>query len=123
MQLRTRILPSKQRHCCFFIALANRRNHYLNTLFTRDVAPHRIYQKYDLFHLQFGFLHTKQMDVNNQTHKVNMTKMLHTIHNYLFFQHHFHQIKPIVHVNSHLQYVNTKLTSPYYLNYSLLNPT
>ena len=43
--------------------------------------------------------------------------MLHTMHNYLFVQHHFQQTNPIIHMNSRLQYANTKLTSPYYMNY------
>ena len=61
------------------------------------------------------------MDVNNQTHKVNRVKMLHTIHNYLFVQHHFHRANPLIHMNSRLQYANTKLTSPYYIQYSYIN--
>ena len=46
--------------------------------------------------------------------------MLHTIHNYLFVQHHFHRTNPLVHMNSRLQYANAKLTSPYYMNYSYI---
>ena len=104
----------------YLFALADHRNDYLNTFFTRDVAPYRIYRKYDLFNLQFGFLHHTQMDVNNQTHKVNRVKMLHLIHNYIFVQHHFHRTNPIIHLNSRLQYANTKLTSPYYMNYGYI---
>ena len=33
----------------YFFALADRQNDYLNTMFTRDVALYRIYQKYDPF--------------------------------------------------------------------------
>ena len=44
--------------------------------------------------------------------------MLHTMHNYLCVQHHFQNTNPIIHQNSRLQYANTNLTSPYYLNYS-----
>ena len=73
----------------YFFALADRPNDYLNTFFTRDTAPYKIYNKYDPFYLQFGFLHPTQMDVNNTTHKVNRVKMLHTMHNYLFVQHFF----------------------------------
>ena len=102
----------------YFFALADRPNDYLITFFTRDTAPYRIYQKYYPFYLQFGFLHPTQMDVNNTTHKVNRVKMLHTMHNYLFVQHHFHQTNPIIHMNSRLQYANTKLISSYYMNYS-----
>ena len=58
------------------------------------------------------------MDANNQTYKVNRTKMLHTIHNYLFVQRHFHRSNSLVHINSRLQFPNSKLTSPYYMNYS-----
>ena len=61
-----------------------------------------------------------QMDVNNQTQKVIRTKMLHTIHNYLFVQHRFHRTNPLVHMNSRLQYANAELTSPYYMNYSYI---
>ena len=46
--------------------------------------------------------------------------MLHTMHNYLFVQHHFQHTNPIIHMNSRLQYANTKLTSPYYMNYSYI---
>ena len=60
------------------------------------------------------------MDVNNTTHKVNRVKTLHTMHNYLFVQHHFQHTNPIIHMNSRLQYANTKLTSPYYMNYSYI---
>ena len=59
----------------YFFASADRQYDYVNALFTRDAAPYRMYQKYDPFYLQFGFLHPTQMDVNNQTHKVNRTKM------------------------------------------------
>ena len=104
----------------YFIALVDRPNDYLNTFFTSDVAPYKIYAKYDPFYLQFGFLHPTQMDVNNNTPKVNRVKMLHTMHNYLFVQHHFQYTNPIIHMNSRLQYANTKLTSPYYMNYSYI---
>ena len=60
------------------------------------------------------------MDVNNTTHKENRVKMLHTMHNYLFVQHHFLHTNPIIHMNSRLQHSNTKLTSPYYMNYSYI---
>ena len=43
--------------------------------------------------------------------------MLHTIHNYLFNQHHFHRTNPLIHMNSRLQYANTKLISHYYIIY------
>ena len=43
--------------------------------------------------------------------------MLHTIHFYLFVQHHFHQTNQLIQINSPLQYANTKLTSPYYMKY------
>ena len=97
----------------YFSALADRPNDYLNTFFTRDITPYKIYAKYDPFYLQFGFLHTTQMDVNNTTHKLNRVKMLHSMHNYLFVQHHFQHTNPIVHISSHVQYANTKLTSTF----------
>ena len=63
------------------------------------------------------------MDVSNQTHKVNKVKMLHTVHDYLFVQHHFHMTNPLIHINLQLQYANTKLTSPYYMDYnSIIQP-
>ena len=43
-----------------FVALDGRPNDYLNTFFTRDTAPYKIYAKYDPFYLQFGFLHPTQ---------------------------------------------------------------
>ena len=46
--------------------------------------------------------------------------MLHTMHNYLFVQHHFLHTYPIIHMSSRLQYANTKSTSPYYMNYSYI---
>ena len=46
--------------------------------------------------------------------------MLHTTHNYLFVQHHFHRIKPLAHMNSRLRKTKTKITSPYYLNYNFI---
>ena len=50
--------------------------------------------------------------------------MLHTINNYLFVQHHFHRTIILVHNNSHLQYFNSKLTSPKHVNYSyIINST
>ena len=98
----------------------DRQNIYLNTFFTCDTAPYRIYQKYNPFYLQFGFLHPTQMDVSNQKHKVNRVKMFHTVHNNLFVQHHFHRTNPLNHINSRLLYANTKLTSPYYLNFSYI---
>ena len=103
-----------------FIALADRQNNYLKTMLTRDVALYRVYQKYEPFYLQFDFLHPTQMDVNNQTQKANRAKMLHTIYNYLFVQHHLHRTNPLVHINSRLQYANIKLTSPSYLNNSYI---
>ena len=51
---------------------------------------------------------------------MNRVKKLHTMHNYLFVQHHFFHTNPIIHMNSRLQYANTKLTSPYYMNYSYI---
>ena len=87
----------------YFFALADRPNDYLYTFFTRDTALYKI-------------LHPTQMDVNNTAHKINRVKMLHTMHNYLFVQHHFQHTNPIIHMNSRLQYANTKLTSPYYEN-------
>ena len=84
----------------YFFALADCPNGYLNTFFTRDTAPYKIYAKYDPFYLQFGFLHPTQRDVNNTTHKVNRVKMRHTMHNYLFVQLHFQHTNPIIHINS-----------------------
>ena len=70
------------------------------------------------------FWHPTQMDVNNQTHKLNKVKLLHTIHNYLSVQQHFHRTNSLIHINSRLQYANNKLTSPYYFNYSyMIHPT
>ena len=103
-----------------FFDLADRQNEYFNTFFTRVVTPYRLYQKNDPFYLPFGFLHLTQVDVKNQTHKVNREKMLHTVHNYLFVQHHFHRTNPLIHMKSRLQYADTKLTSPYYINYSYI---
>ena len=103
-----------------FFTLADRPRDYLNIFFTRNTAPYRIYQKYDPFYLHFGFLHPTQMDVNNTTHKVNRVKMLHTVHNYLFVHHHFHRTNPLFGIKWRLQYENTKLTSPYYVNYSCI---
>ena len=60
------------------------------------------------------------MDVNNTTPKINRVKRLHTMHNYLFLRHHFHHTNPLIYINSRLQYENTKLTSPYYMNYSYI---
>ena len=80
--------------------------------FTRCVTPYLIYQKYDPFYLQFGVLHPTQMDVNNQTHKVNRVKMLHTIHNYLFVQQHLHRTNSLINMNLRVQNAKTKLTSP-----------
>ena len=51
---------------------------------------------------------------------MNRVKIRHTMHNYLFVQHHFQHTNPIIHMNSRLQYANTKLTSPYYMNYSYI---
>ena len=102
----------------FIFTLADRPKDCLNTFFTQDTAPYKIYLKFDPFYLQFGILHPTQMDVNNTNKKVNRVKMLHTMHHYFFVQHHFQHINPIIHLNSRLQYANTKLTSPYYLNYS-----
>ena len=77
-----------------------------------------------LLYLLFGFLHPTQLDVQNQTHKVYMTKMLHTIHKILFDRHHFHRTNPLVHVNSRLQNANSKIASPYYMNYRyIINST
>ena len=45
----------------YFFALANRQNDYLNTFFTRDTAPYKIYAKNNLFYLQFGFFHPTQI--------------------------------------------------------------
>ena len=65
------------------------------------------------------------MDVNDINHKVNRVKRLHTMYNYLYVQHQFQHTNQIIHINSRLQYAkkgmqkaNTKLTSPYYMNYS-----
>ena len=96
----------------YFFALAARPNDYLKTFFTHDAAPYKIYAKYDPFYFQFGFLYPTQMDANNTTHKVIRKKMLHTMHNYFFVQHHFQHTNPIIHINSRLQYANTKFTSP-----------
>ena len=104
----------------YFFALADRQNFYLDTFFIRDRAPYRNYQKYDPFYLQFGFLNPAQMDVNKQTHQVNRVKMLHTIHNYMLVQHHFQGTNPLIHIISRLQYANTILTLPYYMNYSYI---
>ena len=104
----------------YFFALADRPNDYLNTFLTRDTAPYKIYAIINPFYLQFGFSYLTQMDVNNTTHKVNRVKMLHTLHNYLFVQHHFQHTKPIIHMNSRLRYANKKLASPYYIKYSYI---
>ena len=100
----------------YVFALADRPNDYFNTSFTRDTSPHKIYAKYDPICLQFSFSNPTEMDVNN-TIKKNQVKTLHTMHNYLFLQNLFQHTNPIIHMNSRLQYANTKLTSPYYMNY------
>ena len=68
-------------------------------------------------------LYPTQMDVNNTTRKMNRVKMLHTMHNHLFVQHQFLHTNPIIHMNFRLQYASTKLTSPYYINYSYIIQT
>ena len=104
----------------YFFALAYRLNDYLNTFFTQDTAPSKFIKSMTPSIHIFGFLHPTQMDVNNTNHKFNRVKMLHTMHNYLFVQHHFHRTNPISHMNSRLHYANTKLTSPYYINHSYI---
>ena len=99
-----------------FVALADRQNNNLSTMFTGDIIFYCVYQKHNLFYPQFGFLGPTQMDVKNQTQKMNRTKMLHTIHNYLLVQHHFHLASPLMHINSSLTYVNKKIISRYHLN-------
>ena len=105
----------------YFFALADRPNDYLNTFFTRDTAPTELIGSLTPSICFFGILHPTQMDVNNINHKFNRVKMLHTIHNHLFLQHHFHRTNPIIHMNWRLHYANTKLTPPYYMNYSYIN--
>ena len=97
----------------------DRQYNYLKTVFTRDTTLYRVYEKYDPFYLQFFLIFT-QMDLNNQSHKFNCSKMLHAIHNYLSVQDPFHITNPLKQNNSRLQYVNTKIRFPYYLNYSYI---
>ena len=42
------------------------------------------------------------------------------MHNYLFVQHHFLHTNPIIHMSSRLHWASTKLTSPYYMDYSYI---
>ena len=62
----------------YFFALADRPNDHLNTFFTRDTAPYKIYAKYEPFYLQFGFLHHTQMDVNKHLPSLRWHKHLHS---------------------------------------------
>ena len=106
----------------YFCALADCQHNYLNTMITRDVAPCRIYQNYDpsTFSLVFP---SNTNGCNNQTHQFNRTNILHAKHNYLFLQHHFRWTNLLVQ-KTRFEYVSTKLTSPYYMNYSyIINPT
>ena len=49
--------------------------------------------------------------------------MLHTMHIYIFVQHHFQHTNPLNDMILRLQYANTKFTSPYCMNYSyIINP-
>ena len=99
----------------YFFARVDRQDYYLKTTFTRDVVFTRITTPSTS---KLVFLHSTQRHLNNQTHKVNRSKLLHTVHNYPIVQHNIHRTNPLIHINSRLQYANTKLTSPYYFLYS-----
>ena len=102
----------------YFFALADRQNDYSNNFsLAMSPLPYLLEIRPLLSSILF-FLYHIEMDVNNQTHKINGVKMLQTYHNYLFVQHLFHRTNQLIHMNSRLQYANIKLTSPYYLNHS-----
>ena len=91
----------------YFFALADRQNDYLNLMSTRDVALYRFLKTRPLLRRPvWFFLHPTYLNANN------------TIHNYLFGEPHIHRTNLSVHVNSRLQYANSELILPYYLNYS-----
>ena len=101
----------------YFFILADSPMDYLKTLFTRDAPPTVFISNTtpSIFSLVLVFLSNKDR-FTYQTHEVNMTQMLHTIHYYRFVQNHFHRTNPLVHVISRLQYANNKLTLPYYID-------
>ena len=61
----------------------------------------------------FSFFRPTQMDVNSQSHKVNRAKMLDTMHIYLFVQNYFYPANPLMHINSRLQFANSKVIPLY----------
>ena len=77
----------------------------------KRLSKHHVYTRqnslpclsnFDPFYLQFQFLQPSLMNLFIKTHKVNRTKMFHTIRNYLLVQHHVNRTKTLILITSRL---------------------
>ena len=61
---------------------------------------------------ELGKVNFKDLDADDQTHRVNKTKTLHTMHKYLFVQQPFKRTNLFMHVSSRQAYANMTITYP-----------
>ena len=75
-------------------------------------------EKFDLFSLTFHFLTPQERDLHCSHDIMLRTKQTHTYTYYRFIQNHFHLHTPSRQPHHRFQFINSKYTSPFFLNFT-----
>ena len=79
------------------------------------------YDQFQLFTLTFHFLSPQERDLHCSHDIMLRTKQRHTYTSYRFIQNHFDLHTRSRQPNNHFQFINSKYTSPFFLNFSYCN--
>ena len=92
--------------------------HFITTAL-RDIQAYESYSnKFNHFSLSFHFLTPKERDLHCSHDVMLRTKKTHTKTYYKFIQHHYTQNTPARQIHHRYQYINSKYTSSFILNFT-----
>ena len=98
--------------------LIKKNNHIISEALVDLQAYESFYDKFQLFLLTFHSLSPQERDLNSFHDIMLRTKQTHTYTYFRFIQNHFDFYTPSRQTNHHFQFINSKYTSPFFLNFT-----
>ena len=95
-----------------------RHDHIISEALINAHAYQSFLEKFDLFTLTFHFLTPHERDLHCSHDIMLRTKQTHTYTDYRFIQNHFHLHTPSRQPHHRFQFINSKYTSPFFLNFT-----
>ena len=93
-------------------------DHIISVALTNTQAYESFKERFQIFSLTFHFLAPHERDLHCSHDIMLRTKQTHTYSYYRFIQHHFDLHTPSRQPHHRFQFINSKYTSPYFLNFT-----